>query len=169
MSVPGSPWPGRFTVDELHDAVRAGDIEKVVAELPAWRAASKGKRCSPGFILDEVDILSTLLELVIAGIRERGWGRVIMSTSSGVIEPVANLGLSNTLRASLAGWSKTLARKVAADGVTVNIIIPDSSPPAASDSWIKLKRPVCSSQRDGLEPINSRSVRNRNSAIRLSS
>jgi NAD(P)-dependent dehydrogenase (short-subunit alcohol dehydrogenase family) len=46
-----------------------------------------------------------------------------------VIEPVANLALPDALRGSLGGWSKTLARKVAADGVTVNIVIPDSSPP----------------------------------------
>jgi hypothetical protein len=73
-----------------------------------------------------------------------------MSTSSGIIEPVANLGLSHRLRASPADWTKTLARKVSADGVTVNIVIPDSSPPGESDSWIRLKRPTCSNQCDGL-------------------
>jgi NAD(P)-dependent dehydrogenase (short-subunit alcohol dehydrogenase family) len=92
-----------------------------------------------------------------------------MSTSSGIIEPVANLGLPGTLRAGPAGWSKTLARKVAADGVTVNTVIPDSLPPGESDSWIRLKRPVCSNQCDGLERVRLRSVRSRNSVIRLSS
>ncbi|WP_329599892.1 SDR family oxidoreductase [Streptomyces pseudovenezuelae] len=56
--------------------------------------------------------------------RSRGWGRIITSASSGVIAPIPNLGLSNALRGSLLGWSKTLAREVAADGVTCNVVVP---------------------------------------------
>jgi 3-oxoacyl-[acyl-carrier protein] reductase len=56
--------------------------------------------------------------------RQRKWGRVITSTSSGIITPIPNLALSNTMRLSLVGWSKTLAREVARDGVTVNIVAP---------------------------------------------
>jgi 3-oxoacyl-[acyl-carrier protein] reductase len=61
---------------------------------------------------------------VVPGMRQRGWGRVVTSTSSGVVAPIANLGLSNVLRSSLLGWSKTLAREVAADGVTSNVVVP---------------------------------------------
>jgi NAD(P)-dependent dehydrogenase (short-subunit alcohol dehydrogenase family) len=46
----------------------------------------------------------------------RGWGRVITSTSSGVVAPIPNLGLSNALRMSLVGWSKTLARRSGGTG-----------------------------------------------------
>ena len=63
---------------------------------------------------------------VLPGMRNHGWGRVITSTSSGVIAPIPNLGLSNSLRASLVGWSKTLAREVGRDGITVNIVVPGS-------------------------------------------
>ena len=56
--------------------------------------------------------------------RARKWGRIITSTSSGVVAPIPNLGVSNALRATLLGWSKTLAREIAADGVTANIILP---------------------------------------------
>jgi 3-oxoacyl-[acyl-carrier protein] reductase len=56
--------------------------------------------------------------------RARGWGRVITSTSSGVVSPIPNLGISNALRLSLVGWSKTLAREVGRDGVTANIVLP---------------------------------------------
>lgn len=56
--------------------------------------------------------------------RSRGWGRIITSASSGVIAPIPDLGLSNALRGSLLGWSKTLAREVAADGVTCNVVVP---------------------------------------------
>jgi 3-oxoacyl-[acyl-carrier protein] reductase len=65
-----------------------------------------------------------ITDRVLPGMRERGWGRVITSTSSGVVAPIPNLGVSNTLRSSLVGWSKTLAREVARDGVTVNIVVP---------------------------------------------
>ncbi|GAA1002764.1 3-oxoacyl-ACP reductase [Acrocarpospora pleiomorpha] len=61
---------------------------------------------------------------VLPAMRAQGWGRVITSTSSGVVAPIPNLGLSNALRASLLGWSKTLAREVGPDGVTCNIVVP---------------------------------------------
>ncbi|NAS27376.1 SDR family oxidoreductase [Herbidospora sp. NEAU-GS84] len=66
----------------------------------------------------------TITDRVVPGMCERGWGRVVTSASSGVVAPIAGLGLSNSLRASLAGWSKTLAREVAAAGVTCNVVVP---------------------------------------------
>ncbi|GAB7543783.1 SDR family oxidoreductase [Cupriavidus sp. 8B] len=65
-----------------------------------------------------------ITDRVLPGMRERQWGRVITSTSSGVITPIPNLGISNSLRLALVGWSKTLAREVGADGITVNIVLP---------------------------------------------
>jgi 3-oxoacyl-[acyl-carrier protein] reductase len=56
--------------------------------------------------------------------RANKWGRVVTSASSGVIAPIANLGLSNALRSTLVGWSKTLAREVASSGITVNLVVP---------------------------------------------
>jgi len=61
---------------------------------------------------------------VLPGMRERKWGRIVTSTSSGVLAPIPNLGISNALRMSLVGWSKTLAREVGRDGVTANVILP---------------------------------------------
>jgi len=65
-----------------------------------------------------------LTDRVLPGMRERKWGRIITSTSSGVIAPIPNLGISNALRLSLVGWSKTLAREVGRDGITANIVLP---------------------------------------------
>ncbi|MDC7712363.1 SDR family oxidoreductase [Vogesella indigofera] len=65
-----------------------------------------------------------ITDQVLPGMRRRGWGRVITSTSSGVVAPIANLGLSNATRIALLGWSKSLARDIAADGVTANVVIP---------------------------------------------
>ncbi|MEM6946087.1 MAG: SDR family oxidoreductase, partial [Pseudomonadota bacterium] len=56
--------------------------------------------------------------------RAQKWGRVITVGSSGVIQPLTNLGLSNALRASLVGWSKSLSNDLAADGITVNMLLP---------------------------------------------
>ncbi|MCP4565528.1 MAG: SDR family oxidoreductase [Bosea sp.] len=65
-----------------------------------------------------------LTDKVLPGMRERGFGRIVTSTSSGVVAPIPNLAISNALRLSLVGWSKTLAREVAASGITCNIILP---------------------------------------------
>jgi 3-oxoacyl-[acyl-carrier protein] reductase len=68
--------------------------------------------------------VTRMTDLVLPAMRRRKWGRIITSTSSGVVAPIPDLGLSNALRSALVAWSKTLAREVAADGVTVNVIIP---------------------------------------------
>ena len=52
--------------------------------------------------------------------RERGWGRIVNVASSSTREPIPGLALSNAHRPGLIGFLKTLAREVAADGVTVN-------------------------------------------------
>ena len=68
--------------------------------------------------------LIAITDRVLPGMKARGWGRILTSTSSGIIAPIPNLAISNTLRMSLVGWSKTLAREVAKDGITANIIVP---------------------------------------------
>jgi 3-oxoacyl-[acyl-carrier protein] reductase len=65
-----------------------------------------------------------LTDRVLPIMRTAGWGRIITSTSSGVIAPIANLGLSNALRSSLVGWSKSLAKEVGGAGITCNIVLP---------------------------------------------
>lgn len=65
-----------------------------------------------------------LTDRVLPKMRERKWGRIITSTSSGVVAPIPNLGMSNALRSTLVGWSKTLSREVAKDGITANIVLP---------------------------------------------
>lgn len=74
----------------------------------------------------EMMVLSIIgvADRVLPGMRAMKWGRIITSTSSGIVAPIRNLGLSNALRLSLVGWSKTLAHEVGLDGVTTNIILP---------------------------------------------
>ncbi|TWF56964.1 SDR family oxidoreductase [Neorhizobium alkalisoli] len=65
-----------------------------------------------------------LTNALLPQMKAQGWGRVLTVASSGVIEPIANLALSNTLRGALAGWNKTLATEVAGSGITANMILP---------------------------------------------
>ncbi|MEP6560419.1 MAG: SDR family oxidoreductase [Nakamurella sp.] len=67
-----------------------------------------------------------LVRLVLPAMREQGWGRILAVGSSGVTAPLPHLALSNLGRAALAGYLKTLAGEVAADGVTVNMLLPGS-------------------------------------------
>jgi 3-oxoacyl-[acyl-carrier protein] reductase len=66
----------------------------------------------------------TLTNLCLPYLRASGRGRVVNITSSTVREPADRLALSNAVRPGLIGWAKTLAREVAAEGVTVNSIAP---------------------------------------------
>jgi 3-oxoacyl-[acyl-carrier protein] reductase len=65
-----------------------------------------------------------ITDRVLPGMRARKWGRIVTSTSSGVVAPIPNLAISNALRMTLVGWSKSLAREVGKDGITANIVLP---------------------------------------------
>lgn len=67
---------------------------------------------------------AALCHAAVPAMQARGWGRVIAITSISVRQPIATLLLSNTARAGLTGFLKTLAREVAGDGVTVNSLQP---------------------------------------------
>lgn len=68
----------------------------------------------------------TLTNRLLPVMKEQRWGRILTVASSGVIEPIPGLALSNTLRPALAGWSKTLASEVAEYGITSNMLLPGS-------------------------------------------
>lgn len=65
-----------------------------------------------------------IVERLLPGMRERKWGRILVCSSSGVVQPIPALAISNTLRAALIGWAKTLSAEVAGDGITVNTLLP---------------------------------------------
>ncbi len=65
-----------------------------------------------------------LTRLALPGMRKRGFGRIIAVVSSGVIQPIPNLAISNAIRLALVGWAKTLAGEVAGQGITVNCLAP---------------------------------------------
>ena len=68
-------------------------------------------------------LLALTLDLV-PDMRKRQWGRVLTIASSGVLQPIPHLPISNSLRSAITGFMKTLAGEVAKDGVTVNVLAP---------------------------------------------
>lgn len=74
----------------------------------------------------ELNLLASirLAQRCVPGMRARGWGRVLFLSSMAAKQPLPGLLLSNTARAGLLGYAKTLAAEVARDGVTVNTVLP---------------------------------------------
>ena len=68
--------------------------------------------------------VARITETLLPQMRTQKWGRILTVASSGVIQPIPNLGLSNMLRSALVGWSKSLANDLGPDGITVNMLIP---------------------------------------------
>ena len=65
-----------------------------------------------------------LTDLILPGMRAQNWGREIIVSSTGVVEPIPELGISNTLRVSLANWAKTLSYEIAKNNITINMLMP---------------------------------------------
>ncbi len=78
----------------------------------------------------------TLLQAVLPGLRAEGYGRLVNVISTSVKEPIPGLGVSNTIRAAMAGWAKTLAGELAADGITVNNVLPGYTRTARLESLL---------------------------------
>jgi 3-oxoacyl-[acyl-carrier protein] reductase len=65
-----------------------------------------------------------LVQAVLPGMRAARFGRIVNVISTSVKEPIAGLGVSNTIRGAVASWSKTLATEIGGDGITVNNVLP---------------------------------------------
>ena len=65
-----------------------------------------------------------LAQAVIPSMKEKRWGRIINVISTSVKIPINNLGVSNTIRAAVASWAKTLSNELAVYGITVNSLLP---------------------------------------------
>ncbi|MFL6467049.1 MAG: SDR family oxidoreductase [Pyrinomonadaceae bacterium] len=89
-----------------------GKFEKLTREN--WDDATRGLLTS---VLD-------LTRLVLPGMKERRWGRILNITSIAAKQPIENLMLSNSIRAAVTGFAKSLSNEVAEFGVTVNNIMP---------------------------------------------
>jgi 3-oxoacyl-[acyl-carrier protein] reductase len=112
-------------VDAANDAM--GGVDILIANAggppPGGFATTPLEAYLPALQLNLVSTVA-MCNAVVPAMRSRGWGRVVAITSITVREPNPNLILSNTARAGLTGFLRTLAREVAGDGVTVNSLQP---------------------------------------------
>lgn len=92
----------------------------------------------------------TLLQAVLPGMRDAGWGRLVNVISTSVKEPIAGLGVSNTTRAAVAGWAKTVSGEIAADGITVNNVLPGYTRTARLDGLIAAKAKAGNTSADAI-------------------
>lgn len=65
-----------------------------------------------------------LVQAILPGMRAEAWGRIVNIISTSVKEPIANLGVSNTIRGAVASWAKTLSSELGGFGITVNNVLP---------------------------------------------
>lgn len=68
-----------------------------------------------------------LVQALVPGMKEAGWGRIVNVISTSVKQPIPGLGVSNTVRAATANWAKTLAGELAPHGITVNNVLPGAT------------------------------------------
>ena len=68
-----------------------------------------------------------LVQAVVSGMKENGYGRIINIISTSVKQPIEGLGVSNTIRGAVANWSKTLASELGPFGITVNNVLPGAT------------------------------------------
>ena len=91
-----------------------------------------------GFDQDAIPAIR-LAKLVLPGMRERKWGRVVNITSISAKQPIEGLLLSNTIRAAITGWAKTVSAEVASDNVTVNNVAPGYTLTERQDEHAELR------------------------------
>lgn len=115
--------------DAIIDAVRAGSASPDILVLnaggpPMGAAASTGPADFAAVLPRMFNAQLALAQAFLPDMRARGFGRILAVASTSLVTPIPGLTLSNAVRAMLAAWCKTLAAEVAADGVTVNLLLP---------------------------------------------
>jgi len=78
-----------------------------------------------------------LTQLIVPGMKKNKYGRIINIISTSVKEPIKGLGVSNTIRAAVANWSKTMSIELGSFGITVNNILPGSTETVRIEEIIK--------------------------------
>ena len=88
-------------------------------------------------ITRHLHVSHALVQALLPGMKNAGYGRIVNIISTSVKVPIPNLGVSNTVRGAMASWSKTLATELGEFGITVNNILPGFIDTGRIDSLIK--------------------------------
>lgn len=92
-----------------------------------------------------------LSQAVIPSMKKSGYGRIVNIVSTSVKQPIAGLGVSNTIRGAVANWSKTLSLEVGPFGITVNNVLPGYTRTARYDSILENKSKETGKGEDEIE------------------
>jgi len=92
-----------------------------------------------------------LVKAVVPGMKEAGYGRIINIISTSVKTPLANLGVSNTIRLAVASWAKTLANEIGQFNITVNNILPGLTQTQRLDELVRHTASVAKKDQDLVE------------------
>lgn len=117
----------RALVDRAREAM--GDIDILVANAggpPTGRARDLETGDLDAAVKLNLQSAVVLCGAVVDGMVDRGWGRIVAITSKSVRQPMPNMVLSNTVRAGVTAYLKTLSAELAPHGVTVNTVQPGS-------------------------------------------
>src|ERR1700691_1491645 len=99
--------------------------------------------------------LLRITDLLIGDMRGRKGGRTLNRAPPSVVEPLAAIGVSNTLRSAIVGWAKTLATETARDGITVNTLLPGV---IATDRTVQMSRIAAERQKISIEEAIQRTA-----------
>jgi 3-oxoacyl-[acyl-carrier protein] reductase len=97
-----------------------------------------------------------LVHLVLPGMRERGWGRIVFVTSTAIREPIPVLVLSNSVRMAVHGFATSLSKQVASEGITVNCVLPGR---IATDRVASLDDAAAKASGRGIEDVRARNAK----------
>ncbi len=150
---PGAP-------QAIIDAVRSGGASPDILVLnsggpPTGAAASTTPGDFAGVFDRMFNAQLSLAQAFLPEMRARGFGRILAVASTSLVTPIPGLVLSNAVRAMLASWCKTLAAEVAADGVTVNLLLPGQ---IATDRLTSLHAAMAAGSGMAAEQITARSI-----------
>ncbi len=117
-----------------------GDANPLAFTRAEWEAAYRELVLSP----------IALIEAALPAMRERRWGRIVNVGSTAMVEPIPAIMLSNANRAATLAAFKTLAREIAADGVTFNTVLPGR---IATDRLAKLYGSLDEAERVAVDEV----------------
>ena len=132
---------GNEVVPFVADMSKAEDIDRLLSEVKSKMGDPDIVVCNAGgpppgnFATTTIDQFMPAVELsmmssirltygTVEAMRQKGWGRIVMITSVSVKQPIPHILLSNTARAGLTGFMKTVAREIGDTGVTINAVLP---------------------------------------------
>jgi 3-oxoacyl-[acyl-carrier protein] reductase len=142
------------------DAVRGGGASPDILVLnsggPPTGAATSTTPADFAAVMNRMfNAQLSLAQAFLPDMRARGFGRILAVASTSLLTPIPGLVLSNAVRAMLASWCKTLAAEVAADGVTVNLLLPGQ---IATDRLTSLHAAMAAGSGMAPDQITARSI-----------